>query len=72
MLAALVAPAVSQQMGPQKTPLDLQYERERQDQVANERAYNDQMKRLKAQNPTSAKTDPWAGVRPANDTNAKR
>ena len=73
MMAALVAPAVSQQMGPQKTPLDLQYEKERQDQQANERAYNEQMKRLKSQQTT--KTDPWAGVRPAENnatTNAKR
>jgi len=73
-MAAFVAPAASQgaNQGKQKTPLDLQYEREAQDQQANERAYNEQMKRLKAQAPTNAKTDPWAGVRPANDTNAKR
>ena len=68
MMLALAAPAASQMsQGNQKTPLDLQYERERQDQQANERAYNDQMKRLKSQAPTTAKTDPWAGVRaPAN------
>ena len=73
MMAALVAPAASQQMAPQKTPLDLQYEKERIEQQANERAYNDQMKRLKSQ--TTTKADPWAGVRPATDnntTNAKR
>lgn len=71
MMAALVAPAASQMsQGAQKTPLDLQYEKERQDQQANERAYNEQMKRLKSQAPTNAKTDPWAGVRPANETNA--
>ena len=74
MMAALVAPAASQMsQGNQKTPLDLQYERERHDQQANERAYNDQMKRLKSQAPTTAKTDPWAGVRPPSEpTNAKR
>ena len=75
IMAALVAPAASQGLnqGTQKTPLDLQYEKERQDQMANERAYNEQMKRLKAQAPTNAKADPWAGVRPASDTtNAKR
>jgi hypothetical protein len=75
MMAVLVAPAASQvQMGQgaQKTPLDLLYEKERQDQQANEKAYNDQMKRLKSQAP-AAKTDPWAGVRPASETtNAKR
>ena len=71
-MAALVAPAASQMgnQGKQKTPLDLQYEREAQDQQANERAYNEQMKRLKSQAPANAKTDPWAGVRPANETNA--
>jgi hypothetical protein len=73
MMAVLVAPAASQMsQGNQKTPLDLQYERERQDQQANERAYNDQMKRMKSQAP-AAKTDPWAGVRPPSEpTNAKR
>jgi hypothetical protein len=73
MMAVLVAPAASQMgnQGKHKTPLDLQYEREAQEQKANESAYNEQMKRLKSQNPT-AKTDPWAGVRPANDANAKR
>ena len=72
MMAVLVAPAASQMsQGNTKTPLDLMYEKERQDQQANERAYNEQMKRLKSQAPTSAKTDPWAGVRPANDANAK-
>jgi hypothetical protein len=73
IMLALVAPAAAQMVqGNTKTPLQLQYEREAQDQQANERAYNDQMKRLKAQAPTNAKTDPWAGVRPANETNAKR
>jgi hypothetical protein len=74
MMLALAAPAASQMsQGNQKTPLDLQYERERQDQQANERAYNDQMKRLKSQAPTTAKTDPWAGVRPPSEpANAKR
>ena len=75
MTAALVGPAVSQQMAPSKTPLDLQYEKERIEQRANEQAYNEQMKRLKSQ--TTTKADPWAGVRPAENnatstTNAKR
>jgi hypothetical protein len=75
MVAALATPALAQFSGNQerqKTPLELQYERERQDQQANEKAYNDQMKRLKAQHPT-AKSDPWAGVRPTSESNgAKR
>jgi len=33
---------------------------------------HDQMKRLKAQAPTKAKVDPWSGVRPSAETNAKR
>ena len=72
VFAALATPAAAQMsQGNQKTPLELLYERERLDQQANERAYNDQMKRLKAQNPT-AKSDPWAGVRPTNETNSTK
>lgn len=72
VIAAFATPAVAQMsQGAQKAPLDLQYERERQDQQANERAYNDQMKRLKAQTP-AAKVDPWAGVRPTNETNSTK
>ena len=74
MMAALAAPAFAQFSGAQdgqKTPLLLQYERERRDQDENERAYNDQMKRLKKQAPT-AKSDPWSGVRPANDPNSTK
>lgn len=67
-MAALATPAFAQlSQGNQKTPLQLQYEREAQEQRENERAYNEQMKRLKTQNPT-AKSDPWAGVRPSNET----
>ena len=75
MMAALAGPTVAQkagsQGGPHKTPLELQYERERQEQEANEKAYNEHMKRSKSTSP-AAKNDPWAGVRPANETNAKR
>lgn len=79
MIALLAAPAAAQMgsrsgVGQQqpKTPLDLQYEKERQDQQENERAYNEQMKRMKTQSP-AAKSDPWAGVRPTTETNnAKR
>ena len=73
MTAALVAPAAAQMsQGNQKTPLQLMYEKEAQDQKANEQAYNEQMKRLKSQAP-AAKNDPWAGVRPAGEsTGAKR
>src|ERR1044071_3926392 len=75
VMASLVGPAAAQRgmsQGEHKTPLELQYERERQDQLANEKAYNEQMKRLKSQAPAAAKTDPWASVRPATETNAKR
>ena len=71
-MAVLVGPAAAQMsQGKQKTPLELQYERERVEQQANEQAYNEHMKRSKSQG-TAPKTDPWAGVRPTNDTNAKR
>jgi hypothetical protein len=75
MMAAFAAPAFAQFSGAQdgqKTPLQLQYERERRDQEDSEKAYNDQMKRLRKQNPT-AKSDPWAGVRSSDETaNTKR
>ncbi len=74
MIAVLAAPAAAQMsgsrsgMGQQQapSPLDLQYEKERQDQRENERAYNEQMKRMKSQGPV-AKSDPWAGVRPTTE-----
>jgi hypothetical protein len=74
LIAVLVTPAAAQmgsrsgagQQQREKTPLDLQYEKERIEQQENERAYNEQMKRMKTQGP-AAKTDPWAGVRPATE-----
>ena len=70
-MAALAAPAAAQMgsrggFGQQKqeSPLDRIYEKERQEQQENERAYNEQMKRSKTQGP-AAKADPWAGVRSA-------
>jgi len=73
LIAVLATPAAAQ-MGSrsgagqqrEKTPLDLQYEKERIEQQENERAYNEQMKRMKSQGP-AAKADPWAGVRPATE-----
>jgi hypothetical protein len=56
----------------QKTPLDLKYDREEAEQKENERAYNDQMKRLKTQGPAATSSDPWKGVRSPTDANAKR
>jgi len=73
-MAALAGPAAAQKgmsQGNQKTPLELQYEREKRDQMETEKAYNEQMQRMKSTAP-AAKTDPWAGVRPATETNAKR
>jgi hypothetical protein len=75
IVAILTLPAAAQRPGSQgnhKTPLELQYERERAEQDANERAYNEQMKRMKSQQGPAEKRDPWSGVRPANETNAKR
>lgn len=74
MMASLAGPAAAQKgmsQGNHKTPLELQYEREKQDQEANERAYNEHMKRSKSAGP-AAKSDPWAGVRPPTETNARR
>src|SRR4029079_9092323 len=58
--------------GESKDPLTLKYEREAREKADAEKAYNEQMKRLKAQAPTKAKVDPWSNVRPAGDTPAKR
>ena len=72
MTAMLAGPAVAQMsQGQQKTPLQLQYERERQDQAENERLYNEHMKRSKSSGP-AAKADPWAGVRPSNETSSAK
>jgi len=69
-LAMLTGPAHAfEAVGESKDPLQLKYEREEQEKKENERAYNEQMKRLKAQAPTSTKSDPWSGVR---STDAKR
>lgn len=73
MMAALVVPASAQfSTGKEKTPLELQYEREDAERKENERLYNDQMKRLKAQAPTRTNNDPWSKVRSAPDASAKR
>jgi len=72
-MAMLSGPAYSFDMnGETKDPLTLKYEREAKERADAEKAYNDQMKRLKAQAPTKAKVDPWSGVRPSAETNAKR
>ena len=60
------------EMSGNKDPLTLKYEREAQEKADAEKAYNDQMKRLKAQAPTKTKVDPWSGVRPSSDDSAKR
>ena len=73
-MAMLTGPAYAQ-FDPnkgQKDPLTLKYEREDNEKKENERAYNETMKRLKKQQPTNAKADPWSGVRPASDGAAKR
>lgn len=73
MTVLLAAPVRAQMKGmaPEKTPLDFLYERQKLEQEENERAYNAQMKRLKAQGSTTT-SDPWKGVRPANEAPAKR
>ena len=74
LITVLMAPAAQAQFSSrdakQKTPLDLIYERQERDQKENERQYNAQMKRLKAQGPTATSNDPWKGVRSTGD--AKR
>jgi hypothetical protein len=57
---------------PEKTPLDLMYERQDKERKENESAYNQQMKRLKAQGPATTNSDPWKTVRPTTDSSAKK
>ena len=72
--AMLTGPAYAQfnVTGQAKDPLTLKYEREDNEKKENEKSYNETMKRLKTQQPTNAKVDPWSGVRPASDGAAKR
>ena len=74
MLATLASPVYAQfsSNSAQKTPLQLQYEREEAEQKENERQSNIQMKRLKAQAPATTTSDPWRKVRPATDATAKK
>ena len=75
MMGMLAGPAYSQMGmggGGQKTPLQLKYEKEDQDKKDSERAYDEQMKRLRSQAPTPSQRDPWAGVRSAPETNSRR
>jgi hypothetical protein len=71
-MAMLTGPAYSQFQveGSTKDPLALKYEREDNEKKENEKAYNETMKRLKKQQPTS-KADPWSGVR-SSDGATKR
>ena len=73
LTVAMAAPAYSQMnMQGGSTPAEQLRERERQDREFNEKQYNETMKRLKQQPPAAAKSDPWAGVRPAPEANVKR
>ncbi len=71
-MAVLAGPAYAQMStGADKTPLQLKYEREDKERAENEKAYNDTMKRLKSQRPTTTNSDPWKTVRPASNSSAK-
>ena len=75
MMAMLAGPAYSQQGGEvnsaNKDPYKLKLEREQNERDEIERAYDAQMKRLKAQNATPTSSDPWKTIRPV-DNAAKR
>jgi len=59
-------------MGAEKTPLQLKYEREDRERAENEKDYNATMQRLKSQAPATTNSDPWKTVRPPSESNAKR
>lgn len=72
-MAMLAGPAYSQMnLGPEKDPLMLKYERQDKERAENEKAYNETMKRLKSQAPAATNSDPWKTVRPTAESNAKR
>ena len=73
-LSILASPVLAQMggMAPEKTPLDLLYERKDKDRKEIEKDYNTTMKRLKSQAPTTNSDDPWRTVRPTTGSNAKR
>jgi hypothetical protein len=76
MMAILTGSAYAQAnmtgAGP-KDPLRQKYEEEAKHREQVEKDYNATMKRLKAQGPTTTtNSDPWRGVRPADDSTAKR
>jgi hypothetical protein len=70
-LAMLATPGYAQvKMGPEKDPLQLQYEQEQKAREQAEKDYDATMKRTRSSAP-AAKVDPWRGVRPAENTGAK-
>ena len=72
-MVMLTGPAHSQMSaGPEKTPLQLKYEREDREREENEKAYNATMKRLKSQAPATTNSDPWKTVRPTSEADNKR
>lgn len=70
-LAILAGPARAQ-FGGEKAPnpLQLKYEAERKEQAENEKKYNETMRSLRSQEP-STKADPWRNMR-ATETQNKR
>jgi hypothetical protein len=73
-LSVLASPALAQKGGlaPEKTPLDLLYERKEKDRKDIEKDYDTTMKRLRSQAPTTASDDPWRTVRPTTGSSPKR
>jgi hypothetical protein len=66
MMVMLPGLARAQENEANKDPYKLMLEREAKERVENEKSYNEQMKRLKAQAPTKTNSDPWKTVRPAD------
>jgi hypothetical protein len=71
-LAMLATPGYAQmKMGPEKDPLQLQYELEQKAREQTEKDYDATMKRTRSSAP-AAKVDPWSKVRPAENTGSHR
>jgi hypothetical protein len=69
LLAMLTAPAFAQRGGRQDTPEEIQKKREVE---ALDKQYDSTVKRLKQDDATPVRTDPWANMRSPAPTDGKR
>jgi uncharacterized protein YecT (DUF1311 family) len=71
LVALLPAPAYPQDDSENRGPMTVRSDKEKKQDAAIDKAYQDAMKRAEATR-QSAKTDPWQSVRPATNDGTKR